>query len=284
MAKAEETAWGAVNRTLKDARKFDSEAGIFLCVDTLAAALSNTPFAVLSGSVQLLRGIQEVESEPLPNPLYVDNGYDPAPSPASEKFLKRQKSNGTKTSLFKLGGTVASLATQVDVAGAAVGGSAVGTSLMHLIKIQAIAKRHKANTIQEWCAVLTKAKSARAAINGASTAASLVPFPLAGAALGLAAGIGAAAVKSTLTHACYMTAIQIHWRAFVEQKLSGSRHIFGKGRATGGGVGPASELYWEIFTRRGFTGTWLGGGQDDIAGMSGEPGGWYPLAEKLLEM
>jgi hypothetical protein len=285
MPDASRRAWNAVHEAVTDARKTDSKDAIFLCVDTLAAALENTPVAVVSSSIQILRGIGGGEGEPLPNPKFVDNGYDPTPSTASKNFLRRQSRTATATGIFKLGGLFGSAVTQVDVAGASVGGSAVTTSCMHLVQIEAISKKARyagANTIQGWCAALRKAKMARAAIAGGQTAAALIPIPIASAVLGGAVGLAAMAVKPTLVHLCYMTAIEIHWRAFVEQSLSSKMPIpRGAQRITGGPAGPASELYWEIFQRRGFTRVF---GQDDVASMVGEPGGWYPLSQKLLEM
>ena len=49
----------------------------------------------------------------------------------------------------------------------------------------------------------------------------------------------------------------------------------------GGGVGPASRIYWEIFTRRGLTRLL---GQYDIAQLVKEPCGWEALTDKLLLM
>jgi hypothetical protein len=46
--------------------------------------------AAVSSSIQILRGIGGGEEEPLPNPKFVDNGYDPTPSTASKNFLRRQ--------------------------------------------------------------------------------------------------------------------------------------------------------------------------------------------------
>lgn len=54
--------------------------------------------------------------------------------------------------------------------------------------------------------------------------------------------------------------------------------------ATGGvlgrNVGPASRIYWEIFTRR--TATFLFGGRHEIAQLVSEPCGWLALHDKLM--
>ena len=51
------------------------------------------------------------------------------------------------------------------------------------------------------------------------------------------------------------------------------------GADTGGSVGPASRIVWELFTKRGITRIL---GAYDIAAIVNEPAGWMAINDKLL--
>jgi len=68
---------------------------------------------------------------------------------------------------------------------------------------------------------------------------------------------------------------EIHWRASQEQFLSGT--VLGKG--TGGAVGPASRIVWELFVKRGMTRIL---GKYDVDALVSEPAGWHAISDKLL--
>jgi hypothetical protein len=142
-----------------------------------------------------------------------------------------------------------------------------------MYKIIAIANSYpQSKTIGSWCELILKVKTAKAMIRGGQLVSGLVPGAHLPAAI--ASAIAKTGVKLTYTNAVYAAAANIHWRAFQEQAISG-----GRGMGTGGKIGPGSRIYYEIFTKRGMTAL-LGG--YDIAQLIQEPGGWEPLADKLL--
>lgn len=151
-------------------------------------------------------------------------------------------------------------------------GSATATTAVHLYKIQAIAgRRPEMKTIADWCSLIVTVKTIKAGARGGQLIGGLIPGGSIPASV--AATAAKSKVKLTYTNVVYATSAAIHWRAFQEQALGRS---FGE---TGGAIGPASEIFWEIFTKRGLTRLL---GNYDIAGLVHEPAGWEALADKLL--
>src|SRR5699024_6065292 len=146
------------------------------------------------------------------------------------------------------------------------------TTTGHLIGVKAAgASFKKSETITRWVDAMIAAKSAKITVRGAGLAGASIPIP----AVGLSASIGTAiaklGIKLTLGKLLTRTAIEVHWRAF--QELAIAR------RDTS--CGPASAMFFEIFTKRGATRIF---GKHDAASLIREPGGWMALEDKLKLM
>lgn len=273
-------AVSAIKKIAQENSRPDVIATTLLIADAVSAALNNTPLAVASNAVGLIKSLYDAGSaEVLPNWRFIANGHEDIPSPATLQFMKREGFASVGTSVLNLAGTIGSIATQVNVAGIATSGSAVTTSMLHVQQIYLISKKGRfagSQTVQSWCDLLMKMKSLRAGVNTASLVGNSVPVAGVSCAAGLLAGIAATGIKLYYSTACYATATEIHFRAFQEQVISGANKKTGNAK-----IGPATELFWEIFTRRGVSRFF---GQDAIAQMAREPAGWLALATKLTQM
>jgi hypothetical protein len=212
----------------------------------------------------------------VPNPWFVSNGHadDDSDISYTRTYLRNRGFKSVVGGLLGLAGSGASAVTQVDVSGIAIHANAVASTSIHLVKLKAIGARHKqSQTITEWIDVIIRMKALKAMVRGTQLAGAAIPV----GAGGMATGIGAAAVKLgitlTYTKVCAMTAADIHWRAFQEQAISGGF----LGRT--GQIGPASNMMYELFCRRGATRVF---GQYDVDRIIREPTGWMCLNDKLM--
>ena len=231
----------------------------------------------LSGAISLIKSISDSDDATvLPNLNFTYNGLDDADSPVTADYFRGRSLKSIGGSAFSLVGVAASASTAgVNVASAIQHGNASGTTLVHLIQLGRIAAKDKYKqslTIQDWLKVVLLAKSMKMAVRGASLAGAVIPAASLG--VGLATAVAKVGIKMTLTKVCYAAAASIHWRAYQEQAISGGLSL-----GTGSNVGPASQIYWEIFTKRGLT---LVFGRYKIAELVKEPAGWLPLADKIM--
>lgn len=264
----------------KETREMDGEAKVLCVMDAVASVVDDvagTDLGKVNSAGQAiykkLKGKQPNKNE-IPNPWFVFNGHEDRSSPYTKKYLKRRgyKSKGAK-GITIVGGLASAETAGVNVGGVAVHANAVGSTAAHMAKIVSIANSYKkTKTISEWCNVILKAKAAKAAIRAGDLAGAAIPFGSLPASI--ATAIAKAGVKLTMTNMCYTAAANIHWRAYQEQAISGGLNL-----GTGGKVGPASKIYWEIFQRRGATRIF---GQYDTAQLISEPCGWRALGDKLV--
>jgi len=263
----------------RSTRELDAETRALCVIDAVASVvddLAGTNLGVVNSVAQAIynkiRGKQDRNE--IPNPWFVFNGHEDRPSPRTKKYMRNRgyKSKGA-TAITVVGGLASTETAGINVGGLAVHGNAVGSTAVHMLKILAIANSYKqTRTINEWCRVVLAAKAAKASIRGVQLAGAAIPF--ASLPSSIATAVAKAGVKLTMTNLCFTTAANIHWRAFQEQRISG-----GLGLGTGGKIGPASRIYWEIFQRRGATRIF---GQYDTAALVSEPCGWRALGDKLL--
>jgi hypothetical protein len=260
------------------------------CVSSFLGGEAGDVLGDVSEWLSVIRALAKAgEVNVLPNPHFVQNGIGGlTPSTACEAFLRREGMAKFGTEATLVFTHAAHLTTGgINPTAAAIHGSATGTSLAHIVKIQQFANRKqfdRSSTVQDWCKFLVKMKTMRAAIHGAGLAAAVIPA--AGLPTKIATAVAAAGIKITMSTACFATAAAIHWRAYRELTL-GRMGFAGRtsGRSARTGVhgqpvGPASELFWEMMTRRGFSRFW----QDDIENIILEPAGWRVLGAKLIQM
>lgn len=195
------------------------------------------------------------------SPLFTLNGHDGLASTATEKHLLNQVYEQAATTLGNY----------VIPAQIAVGGKALAASTMEarLLSLQNLAKKSRSTgSIADWLSVVIQMVKRKRNVKGAQFAGKaigcVIPF---GSTLATPVVMYLKSGKATFEFSCIATAIELHWRAYVEQRL--------------GSEGPASRILWELFRNRG-TRKMLT--QSEIKSFIKEPAGWIPIKDALLSV
>jgi hypothetical protein len=105
-------------------------------------------------------------------------------------------------------------------------------------------------------------------------AGAAIPIGAVGISTSIATAITRAGVKLSMNAVVGRVAMEVHWRAKVEQALGGIG-----GGSVKGPNGPGGAIMYEMFTRRGVTRLL---GSYDIEALIAEPGGYLALRDKML--
>lgn len=225
---------------------------------------------MLYNTLKLLRKSSDVDV--IPNPWFVANGHDSEDNVATKAYLysRKLKSIGG-TGIGFVGGLASAGTAGHDVLSAVRHGNAIATTAIYLGALERIARRQRSTgTVADWCLLIQRMKIMKAAVRGTQLAGAVVPA--ASMPIGIAAAVASSGIALTMNGACYACAAAIHWRAFQEHAISGSLgHNAGK-------VGPASQIMYEVLSRRGVTRLL---GSYDVAKLVLEPAGWQALGDKL---
>lgn len=277
----------------KQGVKMGPEDGVFMVLDVVASSLLAVSGAQVTmvGSAQV--GIPSLANSAAqatfttgktlfrgggvcPNPWFVNNGIgEDDTNQISIAYQRSRTLKGLGSAALNISGEVLGTQTAgINVIGQMQHLNAGGSTIKHMMQLAKIAEAYpQTRTIQRWIEVVMNAKMAKLSLRTTQFAAGFIPC--ASLPAGIMTAVMTAGIKLSMMNICYMTAASIHWRAYQEQKLF---------RAMGGGsktnkAGPATRIYWEIFTRRGLTGVF---GKYEREKLISEPGGWMPLADKLL--
>ncbi|MCP5209325.1 MAG: hypothetical protein H6998_00195 [Hahellaceae bacterium] len=219
---------------------------------------------------------EDVTAGIAPNPFFLANGHTSGASYYTRSYLGNRRFKSIGGAGVSLAGTLASSATVVDVGALAQHSNALLSTSAHMMQVKAVASGFsRSKKINEWVDAILQAKSAKAAIRGTGLAAGAIPVPAIGVLAGVVAAAAKCNVKLTLSALIQRVAIEIHWRAFQEVKVASA---FG---GVSGPQGPASAIFYEIFTRRGVTRIF---GKYNVAKLINEQGGWAALNDKLMLM
>jgi hypothetical protein len=274
--KGERIVPGGIN--LSALKKDDAEDVCWFVVESVSD-MDDTAASIV-GVARFLRevyGAVDADEKIIPNPAFLANGHD-GMSPKTRKYFTGRAFKGVGGSAVSLAGGLASGVTAVDVGGILREGSAVGTTAAHLIGISAAGKGFKkSETVTRWVDAMLKAKVAKIGVRGVGLAGAAIPIPAVGLATGVATTVAKLGIKVTLSKLVARTAMEVHWRAYQETVISSA---ITRG-ASSGPVGPASAMFYEIFTKRSFTRLF---GKHDTAALIKEPGGWMALNNKLMLM
>lgn len=257
----------------------DAEDIAWLVIETLAK--SNDTASALITIGHLLRDLHGLEDDGehtiIKNPLFLSHGFS-GRSPRTRNYMTNRGLKSFGGSVASAAGGAASAVTMVDVSGLALHGSAVGTTGAHIMGIRASGKGFKnSETIMRWMDAMLKAKYAKLAVRGTGLAGAAIPIPAVGLGVNIASTVAKLGIKVTLGKLIARVAMEVHWRAYQENKINSIL----PGRTSGLAVGPASAMFVEIFTRRGLTRIF---GSYDVDSFLNEPGGWMALNDKLMLM
>lgn len=206
-----------------------------------------------------------------PNPLFTANGHDVAgaTSPNVKKYLKKRKWKKFGGSMVSFAGNIGSIATQVNVSGAARHARAETKTIAHLVRLRDISKKFKqSDYLTGLCKVLIRMKMIKAGARGGALTADLIPVAIASGIVGTTAAVGGSIAVRAQKALVLQTALQLHWRAYQELKLTS---VFG-------GTGPAMRMVRELF------GQAIRHGEVDWTKADAyirEPAGWMVIQDKL---
>lgn len=265
--------------SINDLGQGDGEDIAWLVIESLAG--SNDTASALVTVASLLReayGLEEDgEYNIIHNPLFLSHGFS-GRSPRTRSYLTNRTLTSFGSSVASAVGGAASGVTMVDVSGLALHGSAVGSTGAHIMGIRAAGNGFKdSQTIMRWMDAILKAKYAKLAVRGGGLAGAAIPIPAVGLGVNIASTVAKLGIKVTLGKLIARVAMEVHWRAYQENKINSIL----PGRTAGSAVGPASAMFVEIFTRRGLSQIF---GKYDVDAFLDEPGGWMALNDKLMLM
>ncbi|WP_310621185.1 hypothetical protein [Flexibacterium corallicola] len=264
--------------TLKD----ETEAAIWLFAEEFAQSTYGDYTVSAIKGFHYFRdrlGLEKFDSKLPPNLLFAVNGHG-GDSPKTAQYKVSRSRLGIFSSGVSTISHVSSQVTQVDLAGVITSINATGSTAAHMKMLRDIARKYpKSKTIQDWIQVCMVAKAAKAAGRTTDLIGAAVPIGLVGTVTGgisLAMGMGLRLGYGTVIS---RTAMELHWRAYLEMRLGSLLHRNGK--ALNKPNGPASAVIFELLKRRGAT-RFLG--QYDTAAIISEPAGWETVKDKLLLM
>ncbi|CBG87288.1 hypothetical protein [Citrobacter rodentium] len=248
-------------------------------IDTLTSLpVLNTSSAIIH---EIYSFINNHPAVPIPNPWFVWNKHDEALSPETIQYLKKRGYVSAASTAVAVAGAGASLVTCVDIGVVGQGGAACASTLKHLTGLRNIASAHKESaTIQAWIDVIITMKNLKLAVRGGQVSTAVISaIPALSTAVSIISGAVSAAAKVGISfkysNVCRFTAMDLHWRAMQETIL-----IETLGQRKKEDTGPARQILFELFERRGLTGfIW---GQHHVEKLIKEPAGWMAIADKLL--
>ncbi|MCE9532287.1 MAG: hypothetical protein K8T89_14375 [Planctomycetes bacterium] len=257
----------------------DTEGVLWAVLDGIAAIIDGATGKAIAGPIssglQGLRGSIIAKGgkkgiSTTPNPWFIFNGHDEGETKATKKYLKGRTLVGIAGAAVAVTGAGLSSVTAVDVGGILQHGNASGSTIAHLVKLKAIASAYKqSQTITSWLNVIFQMKALKLGVRGTQLVGACIPIPAAGAVTGVLGACVKIGVKLGMTKICLATAADLHWRAYQERVIS----------RRAGGMGPASKIIYELFTRRGATRIF---GKHDVDAFIQEPCGWMAVSDKLL--
>lgn len=264
--------------SINDLNRDDAEDVAWCVIESLASA-HDTAAAVVR-VLHLLRDLYGFEEEDgskvVPNPLFLANGHE-GTSPKTKRYLTGRSLKTLGGSALGVGSGLATGITLVDTVGVLQHGSAIGTTVGHMVGIRAAGARFKkSETITRWVDAMIAAKSAKTGVRAAGLVGASIPLPAASLATGIATTIAKLGIKLTVGKLIARTSMEVHWRSY--QELILGRGIGGQ---AAGPCGPASAMFYEVFTKRSFTRIF---GMHETEKLIREPGGWIALNDKLMLM
>lgn len=238
---------------------------------------ATTNFAHLPGTAASLgSSIRDLftGSSSSPNPLFWLHGFDEEASPLTDVYLRNRSFKKFGGGIYStLGLAVSPFTAGTNPLAMSRHASSEAATLIHLYKLAALKNNFQSSdTVTAWIDLVVKMKIMKAVSQGAQIAINALPTSIAAvgataAALGAGASVASRIASKTMGGTCATTAMQLHWRAYRELKISAA------------GRGPATLIIKELFSRRHYT---LLGGSHDYKAMIMETGGWSAINDKLL--
>jgi hypothetical protein len=211
------------------------------------------------------------------NPLFLANGHF-APSPKTVAYLANRKTKKFASKVIKRGGALLSAETGgVNTLAVGKGLNAGASTAMHLGQLKRFVNdaTKESKTLSAWLDLAIDIKLRKGGRAAGSTISNLVPLitsiPGVSDAIDTITDMYCSAPEEAVIG---RFAMEIHWRAYRELVIASAL----SGASGKQGVGPASNIFYEIFKRRGATRIF---GSYDQSELIKEPAAWFALYDKL---
>lgn len=236
---------------------------------------------IVTTGVDLLRLARSGPHEYVMNPRFVQNGHDDHESPRTRMYFnvrRAKKIGGTLTSAL---GSAASAYTAVNTLGLLRHGRAVANTTVHLIQLgRELAKWKESDHLKKLINVVIAAKSLKLVNRGGALAADAIPgVALASSLVSGITGIPTSIAMMSLDKLMTFASIELHWRAFVERRLSSGLFAAAKHPGHGGGSGPAMRIVTNLYVGAVSEHHWSIGVRPHE--FINEPCGWMVIKDKM---
>ncbi len=218
--------------------------------------------------------------EMVANPLFAAHGLEPDKmnwitygtcSPVTQRFLKKKKHKANAKSAANQAGKYVKI---INPAKLLTGVNATYSSSRHIHSLRALLSKYRSyRDMSEMITMVLDNKKLSCGHAISTAISSGVPFS--GTPVTMAKSISKTSYKAMNGQKVVYFSIWLHFKAWREMRVAS---FFG---GTSGPQGPASELFFEIFTRRGFTSLF---GKHDVMGLLNEPCGWMALQKKMTHL
>lgn len=220
-----------------------------------------------------------------PNPLFLANGHF-SPSPKTSAYFGTRNIKKIASKGISYGGSALSPHTGgINVPAALQGVNSGYSTVRHLqaLKRFATGANRQSKTLSAWLDMAIHIKERKGIRSAGSTVANLVPLialaPKVSDTVAEGVSLGIELITDMISKApdealIARVAMEIHWRA--HQELFMASHLSGSTGQTG--VGPASNIFYEIFTRYGATAIFRSYDKSELVK---EPAAWFALYDKL---
>jgi hypothetical protein len=217
------------------------------------------------------------------NPWLVYDGHGQGDSPLTQTYLRnRYWKEGLGVGMGAAGNAIGwTVGHGVNPLSAIQHLSSSVSNAGHIYKIRQIAAAHRGTAeVARWCSAILKMKTYKSGTRLLQLSARVVPVPIASQTINIAAIAASVGHRIGYAELCYVTALEIHRRAFHEQRARNQPE-----RAAAIGPEPASEIMREIFEQRTLTRLIHlipHVNRYQVEALIREPAGWMALADKLM--
>lgn len=220
-----------------------------------------------------------------PNPLFLANGHF-SPSPKTSAYFGTRKIKKIASKGISYGGGALSTHTGgVNVLAAGQGVNSGYSTACHLRELKRFATgaNKQSKTLSAWLDMVIHIKERKGYRSVGSTISNLIPLialaPQVSETVATVVSLGVEKITDMISKApdealIARFAMEIHWRA--NQELFMASHLSGATGQTG--AGPASNIFYEIFTRHGATAIFRSYDKSELVK---EPAAWFALYDKL---
>ncbi|GHB50119.1 hypothetical protein GCM10007094_44230 [Pseudovibrio japonicus] len=214
-----------------------------------------------------------------PNPLFEAYGFDADElniykygtcSPETQKYLLRRKKKDAAKTVGSYGGKFVPVLNPVKLIRGLNGTVASGR---HIHTLHAMLKKYRQS--RDMSEMIDMVMDNKKLSTGHAVATAVSSGAPGGSVISVGTAISKGGYKYLNAQKLIYFSTWLHFKAYREMRIA---RLFG---GTSGPQGPASDLFFELFTRRGFTAVF---GKYETAKIMAEPCGWQAVHQKMTHL